>query len=139
MNIIQHLTNFFFKTNPTQTNHQGQIISAKITDISKHPNADRLSLVQLTDGHSVFGPVVCGATNLTLGDIVALALPGATIAKNIHTEAHESFVLQPAKIRGIESQGMICAEFELGLTEEIGEKPEIYILPKDTKLGTIIA
>lgn len=114
------------------------IIAARVIKIEKHPNADRLRVITLTDGARTIGPVVCGAFNFTEGDIVALALPGATIAQNIHSEAHESFVLGTAKIRGIESQGMICAEFELGLTSEPGDKPEIMILPADTELGKML-
>lgn len=122
-----------FKTKPNNN-----IIAAKVVKIEKHPNADRLRVVSLFDGKNTIEPVVCGAWNFEEGDVVALALPGATIAQNIHSDTHESFVLGTAKIRGIESQGMICAEFELGWTKEVGDKPEILILPKDTPLGKMI-
>lgn len=115
-----------------------KIIAAKVTKIEKHPNADRLRVISLTDGTNTIEPVVCGAFNFEVGDIVALALPGATIAQNIHSPEHESFMLSTAKIRGVESQGMICAEFELGLTNTPGDKPEIMILPPDTKLGKMV-
>lgn len=115
-----------------------KIIAAKVIKIEKHPNADRLRVISLSDGKQTIEPVVCGAFNFVEGDIVALALPGATIAQNIHSDAHESFVLGTAKIRGIESQGMICAEFELGLTNEPGDKPEIMILPANTELGKML-
>lgn len=116
-----------------QTDH---VIAAKVTGIAKHPNADRLRIITLSDGNRTIEPVVCGAFNFDVGDVVALALPGATIAHNIHSDEHESFVLGTAKIRGVESQGMICAAFEIGKSEEIGEG--IMILPADTKLGTIL-
>ncbi len=116
----------------------GAIIAAKVTAVEKHPNADRLRVITLTDGVRSIGPVVCGAFNFDAGAIVALALPGATIAQNIHSDTHESFVLGTAKIRGIESQGMICAAFELGQTKEVGDKPEILILPEDTEIGKIL-
>ncbi len=122
-------------TTPTE----GAVIAAKVTKIEKHPNADRLRVITLTDGVHTIEPVVCGAFNFGEGDVVALALPGSTIAHNIHSDTHESFVLGKAKIRGIESQGMICAEFELGLSNEPGDKPEIMILPADTQLGKIVA
>lgn len=115
------------------------IIAAKVTKIEKHPNADRLRVVSLFDGKNTIAPIVCGAFNFEVGDIVALALPGAKIAQNIHSQEHEPFTLGKATIRGVESQGMICAEFELGLTDTPGDKPEIMILPKDTKLGKMIA
>lgn len=115
----------------------GHIIAARVVSVEKHPNADRLRVVRLTDGKREIGPVVCGAFNFEVGAIVPLALPGARIAKNIHSDKHESFVLGTAKIRGVESQGMICAAFELGLSEEIGEG--IMLLPEDTPLGKIIS
>lgn len=118
-----------------QTDH---IIAAKVTAIEKHPNADRLRVISLTDGNRTITPVVCGAFNFDVGAIVPLALPGANIPKNIHSETHEPFVLGTATIRGVESQGMICAEFELGMTEELGDKPEILILPEDTPVGKIL-
>lgn len=134
--MLDFLKKYFTKKEVIpQTDH---IIAAKVTAIEKHPNADRLRLITLTDGNRTITPVVCGAYNFDIGAIVPLALPGAKIARNIHSETHEPFVLGTSKIRGIESQGMICAEFELGLTEELSDKPEIMILPNDTKLGKIL-
>jgi len=114
----------------------GLIIAAKVTKLSKHPNADRLQIVELWDGQNTIAPVVCGAFNFREGDMVVLALPGAQIARNIHTEEHEPFTLNKAFIRGVESQGMICAAFELGKSENLGEG--IIVLPPDTKPGTPI-
>lgn len=113
------------------------IIAAQVTKIEKHPNADRLQIVELTDGTNSIAPVVCGAFNFQVGDKVALALPGANIPRDIHTETHEPFVLQKATIRGVESQGMICAAFELGLSDEPGK--EIMILKTDAPLGEMFA
>lgn len=110
------------------------IIAAKVTKISKHPNADRLQVVELTDGEKTIAPIVCGAFNFKVNDIVALALPGARIPQNIHSDKHEAFVLEKAKIRGIESQGMIVAAFELGLAETPGQG--IMVLKNDAKLGS---
>ena len=116
----------------------GRIIAARVTKVEKHPNADRLRVVELFDGSKTIGPVVCGAFNFGEGDMVALALPGAKIAHNIHSDTHESFTLDKATIRGIESQGMICAAFELGQSNEPGDKPEIMILPASTPVGTTL-
>jgi phenylalanyl-tRNA synthetase beta chain len=118
--------------NPAQT-FPG-IIAAKVTKAEKHPNADRLRVITLTDGQKEIAPVVCGAFNFGEGDIVALALPGAQITQNIHSDAHEPFVLSKAKIRGVESQGMICAAFELGLSKEPGNG--IMHLANNTALGS---
>lgn len=109
------------------------IISALVTGVEKHPNADRLRVVKLEVGGKEIYPVVCGAFNFEAGAKVVLALPGATIAQNIHSETHKPFVLEKAKIRGIESQGMICAAFELGLADKPGEG--IMILRNDARPG----
>lgn len=104
------------------------IVAARVLNAEKHPNADRLRVIKLevNDG-KIVGPVVCGAFNFGVGDMVVLALPGAKIAQNIHSETHEPFILEKAKIRGLESQGMICAAFELGIGP-LSDKPEIMRL-----------
>ena len=121
----------------TTNNGDANIIAARIQSITKHPNADRLQVVSLFDGTKTIEPVVCGGKNIAVGQIVALALPGAHIPHNIHSDEHESFTLGTATIRGVESRGMICAAFELGKSTEIGYG--IMILPEDTQLGTIVA
>ena len=113
------------------------IIAAKVIGLDKHPNADRLRLVKLDVGNKIVEPVVCGAFNFEVGNIVALALPGAKIAQNIHNDGHEAFVLEKAKIRGIESQGMICSSFELGLSDTPGEG--IMVLKNEIKPGSKFA
>jgi phenylalanyl-tRNA synthetase beta chain len=111
-----------------------KIVTAKVLEIQKHPNADRLRIVKLDIGTEQIEPVVCGASNFNLGDMVILALPGASIPQNIHSEKHEPFILEKAKIRGVESQGMICASFELGLSLAPGEG--IALLKPETKPGS---
>lgn len=125
-------------TIPFVSNPSGKIIAARVTKVEKHPNADRLQVVSLNDGEKEISPVVCGAFNFAEGHVVVLALPGASIPHNIHSETHEAFTLGKAKIRGVESQGMICAEFELGLAKTPGDKPEIMILPNQVAPGTIL-
>ncbi len=129
MNFINYFFNFFSK----KPSFPG-IIAAKVLNIQKHPNADRLRVVKVDAGDKIIEPIVCGAFNFEAGDMVALALPGATIAQNIHNDKHEAFVLQKAKIRGIESQGMICAAFELGLADKPGEG--IMVLKPGIKPGS---
>lgn len=126
--IVPHATN--------TVSASSLIITARVENIEKHPNADRLRVVSLTDGQQLFHPVVCGAANFAVGDIVALALPGATIPQNIHSEAHETFVLGAATIRGVESQGMICSAFELGFRDTPETREEgILVYPQGTPLG----
>ncbi|MBP9686353.1 MAG: hypothetical protein KBD66_00965 [Candidatus Doudnabacteria bacterium] len=112
------------------------VITAQVDAVEKHPNADRLRVVSLSDGVRTYYPVVCGAYNFSVGDIVALALPGATIPRNIHSDTHEAFVLSRAIIRGVESRGMICSAFELGLRETPETREEgILIFPQHTPLA----
>jgi phenylalanyl-tRNA synthetase beta chain len=129
--------NFFLKLfhrkNKISANFDG-IVAAKVLDVQKHPNADRLRVVKVDVGDLVIEPIVCGAFNFDAGAMVALALPGAKIAQDIHSSEHKPFVLEKAKIRGIESQGMICAAFELGLSKEPGQG--IMILKSDVKPGS---
>lgn len=116
------------------SNSFNNIFAAQVTSIQKHPNADRLRVITLNMGSTIISPVVCGAWNFSEGQIVALALPGAEIPNDIHNEAQKSFVLEKAEIRGVESQGMICAAFELGLTSKIGRG--VAILKSGTQIGS---
>ncbi len=103
--------------------HFRSIYTAKILDIKEHPNADKLTLVDLDTGKEKFR-VVCGAPNHRKGDIVALATIG--------TRFGEEFVIKKSKIRGEESSGMLCSEKELGLSED---HSGIMIFPADTGIG----
>ena len=84
---------------------------AKILKTKKHPNADKLKLCDITTGGSSVVKVVCGADNARDGLITVYAPPGATIPKS-------KMKLKIAKIRGVESRGMLCSESELNLSEE---------------------
>lgn len=135
MNLVSLFKQFFSPGQPTKSaDNFPNILAARVVDVQKHPNADRLRIIKLDIGDRVVDPVVCGAFNFGIGDTVALALPGAKIAQDIHSADHQPFVLQKAKIRGIESQGMICAAFELGIGP-LSDKPEIMILKNDVNPG----
>ncbi len=114
-----------------------KVITAKVTRTEAHPNADRLRIITLSTKDTTIAPVVCGAFNFGMGDVVALALPGARIPHNIHSQTHESFVLEEARIRGVTSKGMICAGFELGLTTQLEQG--VLVLPPETPLGIELA
>lgn len=103
--------------------HLETIVTAKITGMGKHPNADKLSICDVDTGSEQFR-VVCGAPNHKEGDIVALALEG--------TKFTEEFTVKKTKIRGEESIGMLCSEREMGLSDD---HSGIMILPPDTPLG----
>lgn len=86
------------------------IILGKIKDVRPHPNADKLNLVKTDIGGKVL-EIVCGAKNLFMNHRVAVALPGA----KVRWHGVGDFVeLKPAEIRGVKSQGMICAPEEIG-------------------------
>jgi phenylalanyl-tRNA synthetase beta chain len=99
------------------------IITVKVTDIKKHPNADTLVLSQATNGQDSY-QVITAATNLLKGAIVPLCLPNGKI--NNGTKIKETI------IRDETSFGMYCAEEELGLADH---SDGILILPTDTPIG----
>jgi phenylalanyl-tRNA synthetase beta chain len=104
------------------------VVIGHILEKGQHPNADRLTLCQVSTGGGVVHQIVCGAKNHKQGDRVVVALPGAILPGN--------FAIKLSKIRDIESQGMLCSNKELGLSEE-GEG--IVILPADAPIGTPFA
>ncbi len=103
-----------------------KVVVAQIKSSEQHPNADRLSVCQVDDGTGAL-QIVCGAKNYKVGDKVPLALPGAQFGAD--------FVIKVGKLRGVESQGMMCSAKELGLAEDA---EGLLILPPDTALGTPI-
>lgn len=99
-------------------------IVAEVTEVSKHPNADKLSLCKVNTGNEILS-VVCGAPNVQSGQKVCLAKIGAKIPKG-------DFEIKKSKIRGELSEGMICAEDELGISED---HSGIMVLKEDAKTG----
>ncbi|HPI04092.1 MAG TPA: phenylalanine--tRNA ligase subunit beta, partial [Candidatus Goldiibacteriota bacterium] len=85
------------------------VVIAKILKIEKHPNADKLSYCDVTDGAQTY-KVVCGAPNIKEGQTVPLAKLGATLPGGV--------TIKRTKIRGIESEGMMCSGRELGLGDD---------------------
>lgn len=98
---------------------------AQITKIEDHPNSDHLHLVDLDLGGGQTQRVVCGAPNVAVGQKVPLARVGARLGKT---------VLGPAKIRGVQSEGMICSSDELGLSATRARG--ILVLDENAPLGT---
>ncbi|MGH7730814.1 MAG: phenylalanine--tRNA ligase subunit beta, partial [Candidatus Eiseniibacteriota bacterium] len=88
--------------------HPGVVV-ARVLDVSRHPNADRLTLCRVDGGGGEL-TVVCGAPNVRAGMIVPLATVGASLP--------DGTVIRRSKIRGEESQGMLCSARELGLSDE---------------------
>jgi len=104
------------------------IIVGQLVAVQPHPNADRLRLATVDLGTEQ-KTVVCGAPNLNVGDKVAFANVGAQL---IDGKSGERVQLQPAKIRGVISNGMICSEKELGISDN---HQEIMVLSTEIKLG----
>src|SRR6185503_10813825 len=86
------------------------VVVAQIRESVQHPNADRLSVCQVDDGSGTPRQIVCGAKNYKVGDKVPLALPGAKLPGD--------FTIKVGKLRGVESQGMMCSGKELGLSTD---------------------
>lgn len=108
------------------------VVAAQITELAPHPDAEKLSLCKVTDGENIY-PIVCGASNMKAGDKVALAKIGAKLPPGPKFE--DGLKIKKAKIRGEVSEGMLCAENELGLGEE---SDGIIILPESANVGNAI-
>ena len=105
------------------------LIIGEVLETSPHPNADKLKLTSVHIGNNTVLDIVCGAPNVAAGQKVIVAPVGTTI----YPANGDPVTMKLAKIRGVESQGMICAEDEIGLgTAHDG----ILVLPADVKPGT---
>lgn len=129
LEVAEQLTMHSFETAVVgQIAIDPSIIVAKIVKLETHPNADRLRLATVTTGKGTLR-VVCGAANISEGDLVPCSLPGA----KLHDETGRRFTLKAATIRGEPSPGMLNSPRELGLGSDSGG---IYVLPPDTPLGS---
>ncbi|MEO8438709.1 MAG: phenylalanine--tRNA ligase subunit beta [Spartobacteria bacterium] len=103
------------------------VVVAQITASEPHPNADRLSVCQVDDASGEPRQIVCGAKNYKVGDKVPLARPGAILPGD--------FKIKASKLRGVESQGMLCSAKELGIAEDAAG---LLILSPEAKIGAPI-
>jgi len=104
--MLDFIKNIFLKKR--KTTEFSKVVVGKIIAIKSHPNADRLQLVTVDIGEKL--EVVCGARNISFGQLVPVALIGAKLANGI--------VIQQANIRGVESYGMLCSASELGISDD---------------------
>ena len=104
----------------------GDFIIAEVVEEEKHPNADKLKLCKVNIGTKIVD-VVCGAPNVIKGMKVVYAPPGSVIPVN-------QMKLKVAKIRGIESSGMLCSEYELGISDQ---HEGIIHMPDNSKVGCL--
>jgi phenylalanyl-tRNA synthetase beta chain len=104
------------------------LVIGKVVTCEKHPNADKLSVTTVDIGNEQQLPIVCGAPNVAAGQKVVVATVGTTLYSD-----NDSFKIKKAKMRGEPSEGMICAEDEIGIgTSHDG----IMVLPEDVEIGT---
>src|SRR5438105_9116715 len=103
------------------------VVVAQILSSEKHPNADKLSVCKVRDGKGE-RQIVCGAKNYKVGDKVPLIVPGASLP---HKPGEQSYVIKVSKMRGVESQGMMCSPKELGIS---ADAEGLLTLPSDAKV-----
>lgn len=108
------------------------LVVGEVMSKAKHPNADKLNLTEVNIGAGPYLKIVCGAPNVEAGQKVVVATVGTTI----HPTEGEPFTIKRAKIRGEESEGMLCAEDEIGLGSDHGG---IMVLDPKAKIGTPVA
>ena len=100
------------------------VVIGEIKESVQHPNADRLSVTKVDDGSGQIRQIVCGAKNYKISDKVPVALPGANLPNGLK--------IKVSKLRGVESQGMLCSPSELKLSED---SDGLLILSPDAKVG----
>ena len=101
------------------------VVVGEVLSVSQHPDADKLNVCEVTDGESTY-QVVCGATNVRAGLKVPFARVGAVIGEDLK--------IKQAKLRGVESNGMLCGADELGLSDErdgLMELPDFFVIGSD--------
>lgn len=103
------------------------VVVAQVLEVNKHPDADRLNVCRVDIGDGATKQIVCGAPNVAVGLKVPCALVGAELPGN--------FIIKLAKVRGIESSGMLCSAKELGIAEDASG---LLILPSDAPVGSSI-
>lgn len=108
------------------------VIIGEVISCEKHPDADRLSVTQVNIGDETPLQIVCGAPNVAQGQKVLVS----TIGTILNNEDGSTFTIKKGKIRGVESQGMICSEKELGLGNDSNG---ILVLPEAASVGKAAA
>jgi phenylalanyl-tRNA synthetase beta chain len=107
-----------------------KIVVGRVLEVVKHPDADKLNVCQVDAGTGAALNIVCGAPNVAPGIKVPVALVGAELPPA--EEGGAPFEIRLSKLRGVESQGMLCSARELKLSEDHGG---LLILPEDAPIG----
>jgi phenylalanyl-tRNA synthetase beta chain len=101
-----------------------QVVVAQVRSVTRHPNADKLNVCEVDVGGAELAQIVCGAPNVVAGMKAPCALPGAVLPGGMK--------IGVAKMRGVESRGMLCSARELGLSEDHGG---LLVLPESALIG----
>ncbi len=101
-----------------------KVVVAHVLEVKKHPDADRLNVCRVDVGSGQIRQIVCGAPNVAPGMNVPCALPGATLPGD--------FKIKVAKVRGVESSGMLCSAKELHISDDASG---LLVLPSDAPVG----
>lgn len=107
------------------------LVIGRVMEVKKHPDADKLSITRVNVGGDEDLQIVCGAPNVAEGQKVIVAVDGTVL----HPFEGETFKIRKTKIRGVESNGMICSEDEIGLSHD---HSGIRILPDDAPVGKAV-
>jgi phenylalanyl-tRNA synthetase beta chain len=107
-----------------------KIVVGRVLEVAKHPDADKLNVCQVDAGTGATLTIVCGAPNVAPGIKVPVALVGAELPPA--EDGGQPFAIKLSKLRGVESQGMLCSARELKLSED---HSGLLILPEDTPVG----
>lgn len=108
------------------------VVVGQVLEVSKHPDADRLNVCKVDAGTGTVLQIVCGAPNVRPG----IRVPCATVGAELPPGADgKPFRIKLGKLRGVESQGMLCSARELGLSDEASG---LHILAEDAPVGTDI-
>lgn len=104
-----------------------KVVVAEIKSVEPHPDADKLKVCQVDFGNGSLAQIVCGAPNAIAGIKVPMACVGAKLA--------EDFTIKKAKLRGVDSAGMLCGASEIGLEDKVDG---LLVLPEDAPIGQSI-
>ncbi|PUA35558.1 phenylalanine--tRNA ligase subunit beta [Paenibacillus elgii] len=133
--LAEKLTRSGIEVDIVESRNKGvtQVFVGFVKSREKHPDADKLSVCIVDVGQGEDLQIVCGAKNVAAGQKVPVAIVGAKLP--------DGLVIKRAKLRGVESQGMICSAKELGLNDKLLPKEiqeGILVLPEDTQVGASI-
>lgn len=133
--LAEKLTRSGIEVDIVENRNKGveKVVVGFVKSREKHPDADKLSVCIVDAGQETDLQIVCGAKNVAAGQKVPVALIGAKLP--------DGLAIKRSKLRGVESQGMICSAKELGLNDKLLPKEiqeGILVLPEDTEVGASI-